>query len=45
MNGIENQKHSAVKIDSSFITKAAVYRPCRRGSERRQEEVGSGNNE
>jgi hypothetical protein len=45
MNGIDNQKHSAIKIDEIAI-KAAVYRfACCRAQDRRQEEVGGGNNE
>jgi hypothetical protein len=45
MNGIENQKQSAVKIDEK-VPKAAVYRPCRRDSgEKAGRSRGSGNNE
>jgi hypothetical protein len=44
MNSIENQSTVQLKIDSKLQTKAAVYRPSCRGSGRRPEEVGSGNN-
>jgi cell division protein FtsA len=39
MNGIDNQKHSAIKIDEIASPKAAVYRACCRDQDRRQEEV------
>jgi cell division protein FtsA len=40
MNGIENQKHSAIKIDEIASPKAAVYRaPVAETQDRRQEEV------
>jgi cell division protein FtsA len=40
MNGIDNQKHSAIKIDEIASPKAAVYRaPVAEAQDRRQEEV------